>query len=679
MNAPALRLLIPLAAGIAVTSDATPLWVALATGVMGVVLYAAFAVTGRTPSRWFALRRWWSLPIALMLFSLGMATAAIHRPPTLDTASVKGRVAEVYLEDIVRKDFSMNLMCRIDAVDGQPLQVSPHILVTTRGCDYTITPGRRALMALDLEPITNLGNPDESDYARLMLRRGYRYRQHLSTKSLLWLNPSTHAGFTERLARWRWELELRVMHTSTSPFTQQLVIAMFLGDNRVVDEDVRLTFSHAGVAHILALSGLHVGIIAWLVWLLLFPLDYLGARRTRLLVTLAALALFAVFSGLSPSVVRASLMIGAAFTGQIILRRGHPLNAIAVAALAILVFSPQQLFSIGFQLSFVTVASLLVFSSQISPGSSNRFIGYALSTLATTVIATMSTLMLSAYYFHTVSLIGWLSNLVLLPVVPVAIVLGAVMCFTCACGMEYPVVSWLTDAVCGMMRRTAETLAGFTPSHIDGIYVDGVSLVLYTVALVMLAWWLMSRRKALIIISACALSLMSASMLVTRITTPSSGLVVFNDFKVLPVLAYQGGEGLLWIPDADEPPESLAERFARHHDAFLAHHGIRRLTCVTDSAARLHDISIRPPFALIHGQCMLALQRKSWQHLGITGAEIRPDVILLTRTFGGELEQVIDTFGPSTIVTAAPVTGGTTARSISIHHLNTSGAWQRRW
>ena len=109
------------------------------------------------------------------------------------------------------------------------------------------------------------------------------------------------------------------------------------------------------------MSGLHVAVITLIIWFLLFPLDYLRGKKLRLVLTLVILVGYDLLTGMSPSVIRATVMIAFVFMSMIFYRKSTPLNAVATAALAILVFSPSALYSVGFQLSFITVVALIVF------------------------------------------------------------------------------------------------------------------------------------------------------------------------------------------------------------------------------------------------------------------------------------------------------------------------------
>ena len=218
-----------------------------------------------------------------------------------------------------------------------------------------------------------------------------------------------------RVFNMRQSLQHKILNSSLSEPTQALVIAMLLGNDDFIEPLVRNDFSRAGVAHVLALSGLHVAVITLIIWFLLFPLDYLRGKKLRLVLTLVILVGYDLLTGMSPSVIRATVMIAFVFMSMIFYRKSTPLNAVATAALAILVFSPSALYSVGFQLSFITVVALIVFYQYFKikmPAS--KVLNYVYSILLTSAVAMASTIVLTAYYFNTMSFMSIGANVLIM-------------------------------------------------------------------------------------------------------------------------------------------------------------------------------------------------------------------------------------------------------------------------
>ncbi len=418
-----------------------------------------------------------------------------------------------------------------------------------------------------------------------------------------------------------------------SPATQQFVAALLLGDSSLIDKATRQEFSSAGVAHVLALSGLHVGFIALIIWWLLFPLDYLRLKKLRLAITLVAIALFAVFTGLSPSVVRSTVMIGMVFATMVFYRRSVSINALALAALCILVFSPSALYSVGFQLSFITVGAILLFARLPQRlESCHRWVNSLTSTVITSHVAMLATVALSAHYFHTISLMSVLANLLILPILPVFMVLGALFLLVSSAGLHWPVLDWVLDVIYRYISWVTEAVNAIPLSHLGGVYVSTFGVIAYFIIMALVVLWLYRRNYRYLLAACIALAILLGHSLWVDFRTPRRGLVVFNSFSSTPLLYYDNGQGYVWIPD-EEDTDSIA--ISRYYAGFLAHHGIDQLQFFTGSdTLRLDEAMIRPPYAYLMGRRIVAVGPGKWKHLTTEHPTTVDDIIITKRYHG---------------------------------------------
>lgn len=627
---PAWRILLPLAAGIALQRLCdTGLWLPLALIAVAVLAYWRLTARTRTPEQRLQRRHYFSLPLLAAAMALGWAAAIISSPPQLSVDQHSNTILTGRISSLSYTDFSMRM-----AVDITDAQLPPcRVLVTTRGCDYTMRPGDIIAWKARLEQITDMGNPEQMDYARYLLdNEGIRYQQHLPLNKIVKAGHSP--SVTSRMAAVRRNLLHKLFDSQLQPQTQHFVAALLLGDRSLIDQSTRQEFSAAGVAHVLALSGLHVGFIAMIIWWLLFPLDYLRLKKLRLVITLGAIALFALFTGMSPSVVRATVMIGCVFASLIFYRRSVSLNALAVAGLLILVFTPSALFQVGFQLSFITVCSILLFARVPEPWRSRyRIVNYITSTFITSLVAMLATMALSAHYFHTVSCLSVVTNLLVLPVMPVIMILGAFFLLVTAAGLQWPVLDWCLDTLCHYIHWAAGAVTALPISHVNGVYVSTWGVVGYFISLIFIALWLYQRKPKLLMAAGIAVILMLAHSLWIEARTPRQGLVIFNSFSSTPILYYEDNTGYLWIPD-DEESDSAS--FSRQYAGFLACHAIRKLHMVTPGRpVTLHGAVIAPPLAQLMSRRMMATSGR------LHGGSPRElDDVILTKRFRGPVSRL---------------------------------------
>ena len=598
--------------------------IAIAGGAAG--LMGRWRAAGRPAAAALGLRAGLTATFAVAALALGWISAAVHSPAKLTTGQRDHRALTGRIASLDYTDFSTRLA--VDILDSDLPQC--RVLLSTRGCDYTLQAGDLVVWPAALRQVGTMGNPDEMDYAAYLLNtRGIRYQQHLPLSQL---KRAGHAPtLLTRMETLRRHLSLMVFNSGLSPQAQRLTTALLLGDSGAIDKTTRQEFAAAGIAHILALSGLHVGLIALIIWWMLFPLDYLGLKKLRLGLTIIAITLFAVFTGLSPSVVRATVMTAVVMVSFIFFRRSSPFSALILAALIILVFSPSSLFGVGFQLSFITVAALLLFARvPQSLQSPYRWVNYLTTTILTSIIAMLATMVLSAYYFHSISLMSVLTNLFILPVMPLFMAVAVLFLLVTAAGLQWPILDKVVDGLYGYIHRVSSIVGNIPFSHIDGIHMTAWAVVICLLIMVFVTLWLYRRRYGYLLAAGGSVAVLLCHSLWVDATTSRQGLVVFNSFTSTPILYYDKGIGYLWTPDEEEPDVAA---FSRHNAGFLARHGIDSIRVIRDEdSLRLGDALIHPPYALLMGR-----------RIRVVGAESRPDSlpsfplseIIVTRRYHG--------------------------------------------
>ena len=228
------------------------------------------------------------------------------------------------------------------------------------------------------------------------------------------------------LMRLRHDILQRCARLGLSPDALAIASAMTLGDKSAITSGVREAYSATGVAHILALSGMHIGIIYSLLALLVIGRRHSAVRE---LLLMAAVWGYVAVVGMPPSAVRAALMITVYSIVGLTERRRAPLNVLAFAALLMLVANPLVLFDIGFQLSFTAVAFILVFHSPLSSlvpvpfQRRHHAVRFVWQLVVLSVVATAGTMPLVACHFGRLPVYFIVANLAVVPAA-MAIVYG---------------------------------------------------------------------------------------------------------------------------------------------------------------------------------------------------------------------------------------------------------------
>ena len=189
--------------------------------------------------------------------------------------------------------------------------------------------------------------------------------------------------------------------------------SVFSGDRSDLDKSVLRDFSTIGIAHIVAISGLHVGfLVVLLMW---FMKKMRFNKWTKLIVITISLSLYTIFCGASPSVVRASIMAIFLLLGNLLGKQTDNLNSVSLAGIIILLFSPLYIFDLGFLLSFAGVFGIFFLYPVFKDAFSFLKFKWLIEGTALTLAADIATIPIIANAFGYVSLISLIANLFLVP------------------------------------------------------------------------------------------------------------------------------------------------------------------------------------------------------------------------------------------------------------------------
>ena len=200
---------------------------------------------------------------------------------------------------------------------------------------------------------------------------------------------------------------------------------ILLGVRTSIAPEINDAFAAAGLTHVVAISGWNIAIVAALMLALVRPLERRrGGRWTTALIAASAVGAYVILTGASPSVVRAALMAGAMLVGRLGGNRAHATSALGLAALVMLLVAPAVLWDVGFQLSLLATAGLIWYGRGIEDRL-RRWPGWLREPVALTLAAQITTLPVILVNFERLSLVAPLSNVLVVPIVPLAMLTSA--------------------------------------------------------------------------------------------------------------------------------------------------------------------------------------------------------------------------------------------------------------
>lgn len=496
-RSPFVRAVIPLAAGISLAHN-----LGLESGdVFWAVVPALFFIAALTAYRGGFLRNALSGAIFHLFFLVsGMAVYSIQSAkPVLPVADrylarmeenpekrVSGYRAEMTVMAVIRQDTVMSHQERVMAYFS--------------AADSLVIPGTGQLITFSesLSDIVNDGNPYGFDYSGYMKRRRIFRQVRLMPGEWSVAGQGIHqtAGIRAEMVRAR--LISVYERSGLSGDKLSVLSALTLGYRKNLDPEVRQTFSNSGAMHVLAVSGLHVGII-FLAFRLLFSFLKRSAagRVVFLSAALAVLWGYAFITGMSPSVQRAALMFSLVQVADMFRRPVNIYNTLATSAFLLLFFRPALLFEVGFQLSYSAVIGIVYFQPKMAALIKTRYrlAGYFRDLLTVSVAAQLGTFAFSSFYFNQFPVWFWITNLI---VIPGAFVLVMLAAGTLLLSFWPVLASWLAllagEAV-GFMLKFLKWVESLPGSVFSGFFFNEVSLFLFISVLFMIVMLVESKRK----------------------------------------------------------------------------------------------------------------------------------------------------------------------------------------
>lgn len=294
-----------------------------------------------------------------------------------------------------------------------------------------------------IEPFNRVSNKDEFDYGRYMYNKGYSGYTFINSDK--WEKTEQNiSGLYIKAVQCR-QYILNVYRTlDLTPDEFAMLSALTLGYKDALSDELVRSFRTTGTAHILAVSGMHVGII----YLAILFLTGFIPRHSRYfwvkqVCIIIFLWMYAFVAGLPPSAIRACIMLTAVCIAEMTRMKAYTINTLCAAAFLMLLWNPFLFFDLGFQLSFTAVFSMLLMLPVLSKYvfSGNKYIRYFINILLVSLAAQMGTFPLCLYYFGAFPTYFFLTNLLIIPLISLAFYTALIIGSVSVVGTLIPQIS----------------------------------------------------------------------------------------------------------------------------------------------------------------------------------------------------------------------------------------------
>ena len=583
--------------------------------------------------------------ICMMALAIGWGNMLIQAPASLtQSLQVTEHVYNGTIISTSESETSRHLVIKVNQVDSG-IETDFLCKLTLPSMYPVINPGDDVVFSAKLQtPQNNHDLPDEWNMERGLYHQGITATAYIQPKQITIIGENNSLLWNIR--RLQSHIVSLLGASLLSDKTTEFLTATITGDDSLLLAETRQEFTTAGLAHILALSGLHVGLIALIIAIILFPLSIMGYNRTRLIITIILLWGYAVMTGLTPSVTRAAIMTTLFIISIIIQRRHSSINALCFAALIILLFSPLQLYSAGFQLSFAAVLSILLFTNLINPINRERRILYYITSLAcVSISATLGTALISAYYFHSFPVYFLLANILVIFMLPVIIGGGVLLIIFEACGWSSIWICYALDFLHNIITWITEITSSLPFAKIDNIYFSEWLFIPYIITILLILSTLIYRKIAYGIMTIMFAIFTITVHYVSKPTYPQIEFFIPRDTYYTNIITRIDTSMYLFSTAHHSEYSNVLDRVEFKYKDYMGRRNVKDITLITDSFYS-PLFSCQGRNLIFNNNHFVIIDNTN----DIYPSNAKPDYAIVCRGFKGNINDVAKTINADTIL-----------------------------
>ncbi|MBI3518350.1 MAG: ComEC family competence protein [Bacteroidetes bacterium] len=461
-------------------------------------------------------------------------------------------------------------------------------------------------------------NPYEFDYRSFLERKNIFHTIFAAEEDLFVIPQENRFVITELGTRIKSHVVSVLKQSALSQEAFSICAALLVGYDDEIDSGVMQSFSHSGTLHILSVSGMHTAVLYGILIFIFSLFDkYDKFKKTKLVVVMLFLLLFVFVTGLSPSVLRAALMLGLVMFGKTFYKQGNSYNTLLLSAFLLLLFNPYLIMDVGFLLSYLAVFGIMYLYPILSKiyHFDNKYIQSSWSGVLMSVSATLFTLPVSLYYFHQFPVWFIVSNLIIIPMS--MLIMGAAALFLIVykiAGINQ-IVAYIINGVTSLMIQTAELTDSPSYGFVDNISFSLTDLFFLSVVIALALIVIYSKQyRYVLTLCVSLIAWVSGSVYANYESSLQKELVVFHVRKK-PAFALRIGQTV--YTHMDEVSEKERQRYIKPY------------------LLRVSGLKVIPATADVFKNTSATILSADQQHIPIS--DIQPDYIVVSHNTPIEL------------------------------------------
>ncbi|WP_028295577.1 ComEC/Rec2 family competence protein [Olivibacter sitiensis] len=488
--------------------------------------------------------------------------------------------------------------------------------------------GEMLVLPQDYRVVEGPKNPNEFNYQRYLSNRQIYHQAFLREEQVLHMDISRGNPIVSLALKWRQKLLEKYRFYIKNETAFNVLSALVLGYRAEIDDHLYQAFSTTGTIHVLSVSGMHVGMVYWL---LAFLLGWMKGSRSirwfRYVLIVLAIWAYCVLTGMAPSTLRAAVMISFVVTAQSFSRQHQAFNTIAASAFVLLLFNPLFLLDVGFQLSYLAVFGIAWLYQVLNRWMpvANWVLRQARDACSISLSAQLFATPLSMFYFHLFPNYFLLGNLFIgLPAT--LMVYGGILVHFLPYGKAAYALSHILERLTLCTMDGLSFLSKLPFASISGVWLSVWQTLLWYCLIVFTLWAFFHRQKSAFIATLVSFIVLAFSQLLTYFEHHGHARLVFHQVNQSWAISYADGMKALCLSNLDGPTNSqfrysvqpFLDRFhcaekkfmPDEHKSYLFRMGDWHIL-VLEKNVSIEDIPDNIDFVLLRGNAIVDLQALS--------------------------------------------------------------------
>ena len=599
------------------------------------ILFIPFLLLFWLSNKKATFRFYFGLSTYLLSFFVGFMVYALHSKTNLqhhysnNLKYERALVSGVISEKIRPNQYVYKYFLEVETVDKIDKTGKLLIVLSKKDAKKEFQIGDVVLAYAYLKPITRPHNPYQFDYAAYLEKKDVYHQLYLERNNYRVIGHEKHLNY--KLEQIRNTIITKLENAKIPIDRLEIIKALFLGQRQNIDQETNNQYSQAGAIHVLAISGLHIGILLFFFKTLFKPLERIRYGKIILpILLMLILWSFALLSGLSASVVRAVTMFSFITIGMYMKSEHNIYRTLGSSILVLLLIRPNFLFDVGFQLSYCAVFSIVTIQPLFTKlwKSNNKIVQYFYEILTVSFAAQIGVLPLSLYYFHQFPGLFFLTNLVIIPLLTLILVCGIIALLFATLSIPTEIFIQLLSYLVGLMNDYVAFISSFRDFIITGIPFNKLLLFSSLLAFIGMILWFKKPKYNRIVIALICIITFQLSLIGSIAYHKSKNEFIIFQYPKQTILAKKTNNSITLFSNEKEIETNYAIK-----NYLQANFG------QIDSIAKLQNI------LQVNDKKLLIIDEK-----GIYNIPLKPNLILLSQSPKINLARVIDELNPTIII-----------------------------